>query len=100
MVDADRSAWSAGWIARATGQRRRGHLEAAIESLRQVLGHDPDHAEAHAHLALCLLAAARLAAARAEAAAAARGGSDAPVVRLAAAALARAEGRLDRKSVV
>lgn len=93
MVDAERSAWSAGWIARATAQRRRGHLEAAIESLRQVLGHDPDHAEAHAHLALCLLAAARLAAARAEAAAAARGGSDAPVVRLAAAALARAEGR-------
>lgn len=44
-----------------------GHIEGAIDSLRQLLGDDPMHAEAHALLALCLLSMRRAHAAEREA---------------------------------
>ncbi len=44
-----------------------GHVEGAINSLRQLLSDDPEHAEAHALLALCLLMMRRAFAAEREA---------------------------------
>lgn len=44
-----------------------GHAEGAINSLRQLLSDDPEHAEAHALLALCLLLMRRAYAAEREA---------------------------------
>jgi tetratricopeptide (TPR) repeat protein len=88
-----------GWIQQALTLRARGHVEAAIEALRQVLGFDPLHARAHAEMALCLASRGRLAAARAEikaAAAALEAAEDrraSGIVRIAAARLALAEGR-------
>lgn len=48
------------WLALAESQIRRGQLTGAIDTLRRVLSVDPDHAEAHAYLALCLLDQRRL----------------------------------------
>jgi len=48
-------------------QWENGHIDGAIESLRQALSQDPDFAEAHALLALCLLQKRRIHAARYEA---------------------------------
>jgi len=34
---------------------QHGHYDGAIDTLREILSHDPDMAEAHAYLAICLL---------------------------------------------
>ena len=54
-------------IERAQRQLGHGDLEGAVESLRQALSEDPDHAGAHAFLALCLHDQKRLTAAEHEA---------------------------------
>ena len=48
-------------------QWENGHIDGAVETLRQALSLDPDFAEAHALLALCLLQKRRIHAARYEA---------------------------------
>lgn len=47
-------------LARAEHQLRHGNRHGAINSLKRLLGHEPEHAYAHALLALCLLHQKRL----------------------------------------
>lgn len=54
-------------LTQARLQMLQGQSHGAVETLRRVLSEDPEHAEAHALLALCLLALRRLTAAGYEA---------------------------------
>jgi Tfp pilus assembly protein PilF len=71
-------------LERAQLQIRHRNLPAAVESLRQALTQDPDHAQAHAMLALCLHSQKRLYAAAYEARAALAHGPDSAFVHHAA----------------
>ncbi|MGN6151452.1 MAG: tetratricopeptide repeat protein [Lysobacteraceae bacterium] len=66
---------------------RNGHLDQAIDVLTRLLGEAPEHAEAHAALALCLVARHRLHAAKLEAAQAVTLDPDAPLAHLAMASV-------------
>jgi tetratricopeptide (TPR) repeat protein len=75
--------------------RRAHNWHAAIELLRRVLASDPDHANAHASLALCLLGARRPHAAAVEAGLALGSQPESPFCHYAAAAVCRAQRKLD-----
>lgn len=82
-------------LAEADRRRRRGDHAGAIEKARRALSIDPDHARAHAVLALALLGARRLHGATIEVGLAlAADGNDA-FCHYAAAAVRRAERRLE-----
>jgi tetratricopeptide (TPR) repeat protein len=84
-------------LEQADAQMRLSHWRGAIDLLRRALAIDPDHARAHAMLALALLGAKRLAGAEIEAQLAlglGLGSSD-PLCHYAAAAVRRAQRRLD-----
>lgn len=55
------------WLDHTDRQMRHGDIQGAISSLRRALSLDPDHAEAHALLAICLCNQKRLHAAEYEA---------------------------------
>ena len=55
------------WFELASQQIARGDIRGAIESLRGILGLDPDSGEAHALLSICLVHSKRLHAAEVEA---------------------------------
>lgn len=54
-------------LEQAVTQVQHGHLDGAIDSLKQLLSLEPDCAEAHAYLSMCLLDKRRLHAATKEA---------------------------------
>ena len=55
------------WFDRALEMYQAGHEDNSIDLLTRLLGEDPDHADAHALLALCLVQRQRIHAARTEA---------------------------------
>ncbi|WP_213877388.1 tetratricopeptide repeat protein [Pseudomonas sp. dw_358] len=65
-----------------------GHNDGAIDSLRQLLAEDSDHAEAHALLAICLINMRRVHAARAESRLALAADPELPVAHYAMAVVA------------
>jgi tetratricopeptide (TPR) repeat protein len=77
-------------------QMRLVNWRGAIDLLRRALAVDPDHARAHAMLALALLGAKRLAGAQIESELALSLDGNAPLCHHAAAAVLRAQRRLDR----
>lgn len=79
----------------AQDQLARGQVEASIETLAALLGSDPDHADAHALLALCLVRRKRLHAARLEAERSVALDPEGLLPHLAAAAVASADRRFD-----
>jgi tetratricopeptide (TPR) repeat protein len=83
------------WLLRAEDQRRRGDWDGAIDSLRNVLTQEPEHAIAHASLAFALLGARRLPGAIIEADLALGFGGGEAYCHLAAAAVAHAQRKLD-----
>jgi Flp pilus assembly protein TadD len=83
------------WLAASDDMRRRGNWDGAIDVLRRVLTEDPDHARAHAALALSLLGARRIQAAEIEARAGLGLDGGAPFCHFAMAAVLRAHRRLD-----
>jgi tetratricopeptide (TPR) repeat protein len=68
-----------------------GHNDGAIESLRQLLAEDSEHAEAHALLAICLINMRRVHAARTESRLALAADAQLPVAHYAAAVVAIAQ---------
>jgi Tfp pilus assembly protein PilF len=82
-------------IAAADDQRIRGNLDAAIETLRRVLSIDPEHARAHASLAIALVDADRLHAAEAEVGAALLADGNDAYCHYAGAFVCLAQRRLD-----
>ena len=77
----------------AHDQLARGQVEAAIETLANLLGSDPEHAPAHALLAICLVRRKRLHAARLEAERSLELDPEGVFPHLAAAAVAGADRR-------
>ncbi len=77
----------------AQDQLNRGQAEAAIETLAMLLGFEPEHADAHALLALCLVRRKRLHAARLEAERSLELAPEELLPHLAAAAVAGADRR-------
>jgi tetratricopeptide (TPR) repeat protein len=82
-------------LEQADAQMRLVHWRGAIDLLRRALAIDPDHARAHAMLALALLGAKRLAGAEIEFRLALALDGNAPLCHYAAAAVLRAQRRLD-----
>lgn len=83
-------------IRRAQAQIARGQVDAAIDTLAQWLGTDPDDAAAHALLALCLVKRKRLYAAGLEADTALALAPDSVLAHVAAASVAQAKGHPKR----
>lgn len=79
-------------ILRAQAQLERGQVDAAIDTLAQWLGVEPDDADAHALLALCLVRRKRLHAAGLEAGTALALAPDSAFAHVAAAGVAQARG--------
>lgn len=84
------------FIAAARHQLRQGNARRAVEILRQLLAADPDHADAHAVLAICLLELRRAHAAEHEAGIALALDPDSLSAVHAAAVAATARRKLDR----
>jgi len=82
-------------IASADDQRIRGNLDVAIETLRRALSIDPEHARAHAALAIALVEADRLHAAGAEVGAALLADGNDAYCHYAGAFVCLAQRRLD-----
>ena len=82
-------------LEQADVQRRLSNYRGATELLRRALALDPDHARAHAALALCLLGARRLPGALIEMRAALQLDVDDPYVHYVAASVLRAARKLD-----
>ncbi|HWO27109.1 MAG TPA: tetratricopeptide repeat protein [Kofleriaceae bacterium] len=82
-------------LEQADVQMRLAQWRSAIDLLRRALAIDPDHARAHAQLALALLGAKRLAGAEIEARLALALESGSSLAHYAAAAVLRAQRRLD-----
>jgi tetratricopeptide (TPR) repeat protein len=82
-------------LEQADVQMRLVNWRGAIDLLRRALAIDPDHARAHAMLALALLGARRLAGAEIEARLALASGGDESLCHYAAAAVLRAQRKLD-----
>lgn len=82
-------------LEQADVQMHLSHWRGAIDLLRRALAIDPDHARAHAMLALALLGAKRLAGAEIEARLALALEGNEPFCHYAAAAVLRAQRRLD-----
>lgn len=83
-------------IARADDKVRHGDLLGAIALYKQVLSEDPQHAYAHAMLAICLVDAKQLGAARVEAEAAVHCDPEAALSHRAMGEVERAERKLDK----
>jgi tetratricopeptide (TPR) repeat protein len=82
-------------LEQADVQMHLAHWRGAIDLLRRALAIDPDHARAHAMLALALLGARRLAGAEIESQLALALEGNEPLCHYAAAAVLRAQRRLD-----